>query len=197
MEFLISIYSNHKSAVKIDDKLSQSCTCKEWDARCHLLFLISIGRTTHVTRDMCFPGWERRITMYMCCAGREKTYNKKHVLRRLGTHTTRDMCFPGQGTQITRDMCFTGKGTYNTRNLSFPGGATCFPGWGTHITRDTCFQDRRTHITRNMGFTSRRSHITKGCAFLRLANKPLGICVCQVAEHASLGILPKLANTYH
>ena len=79
---LISMYPNDKSAIKIDDKLSQSCTCKEWDARCHLLFLISIGRTTHVNRDMYFPGRGKRITMHMCCAGR-------------GTHITRNMCCEG------------------------------------------------------------------------------------------------------
>ena len=68
LDVLISMYSNDKSAVKIDDKLSQSCTCKEKDPCCHLLFLISIGRTTHVTRDTCFPGREKPITMHMCCA---------------------------------------------------------------------------------------------------------------------------------
>ena len=87
------MYSNDKSAVKTDDKLGQSCTCKEKDACCHLLFLISIGRTTHVTRDMCFPGE--------------------------GTHITRDMCFPGGGTHITRDMCFPGEGTHITRDKRF------------------------------------------------------------------------------
>ena len=59
LDVLISMYSNDKSAVKTDDKLGQSCTCKKKDACCHLLFLISIGRTTHVTRDMCFPGREK------------------------------------------------------------------------------------------------------------------------------------------
>ena len=64
LDVLISMYP-----VKIDDNLSQSYTCKEKDACCHLLFLISIGRTTHVTRDMCFPGREKHITTDMCCAG--------------------------------------------------------------------------------------------------------------------------------
>ena len=82
LDVLISMYSNNKSAVKTDDKLGQSCTCKEKDACCHLLFLISIGRTTHVNRDMYFPGRGKRITMHMCCAGR-------------GTHITRNMCCEG------------------------------------------------------------------------------------------------------
>ena len=99
LDVLISMYSNDKSAVKTDDKLGQSCTCKKKDACCHLLFLISIGRTTHVTRDMCFPGRKKHITMHMCCAGR-------------GTHITRNMCFPGRRTHITRDMCFPGMGTH-------------------------------------------------------------------------------------
>ena len=90
------MYSNDKSTVKINDKLSQSSTYKEKDECCHLLFLISIGRTTHVTKDMCFPGREKHITMHMCCAGR-------------GRHITRNMCFPGWGTHITDDV-FPGKG---------------------------------------------------------------------------------------
>ena len=81
------MYSNDKSAVKINDKLSQSSTYKEKDECC---------RTTHVTKDMCFPGREKHITMHMCCAGR-------------GRHITRNMCFPGWGTHITDDV-FPGKG---------------------------------------------------------------------------------------
>ena len=67
MDVLISMYSNDKSAVKIDDKLTQSFTCKEKVPPCHLLFLISIGRTTHVT-IVCFPGREKHITVDMCFA---------------------------------------------------------------------------------------------------------------------------------
>ena len=57
--------------------------------------------------------------------------------------------------------------------MSFPGGATCFRGWVTHTPplgiRVYKIEER---ISPGMGFTSRRSHITRGCAFLRLANKP-------------------------
>ena len=91
------MYSNDKSAVKIRDKLSQSSSYKEKDECCHLLFLISIGRTTHVTKDMCFPGREKHITMHMCCAGS-------------GRHITRNMCFPGWGKHIT-DNVFPRKGS--------------------------------------------------------------------------------------
>ena len=92
LDVLITIYSNDKSAVKIDDKLSQSFLCKEKNTCCHLALSISIGRTTHVTGDLYFPGREKHITMDMCCAGRE-------------THITRNMCFPGWGTHITRQGC--------------------------------------------------------------------------------------------
>ena len=118
MEFLISMYSNDKSAVKIDDKLSQSCSCKEKDARCHLLFLISIGRTIHVTRDMCFPGREKLITMHMCCAGR-------------GTHITRNMCCQGWE-HISLGMCFPGRVTHITRHMCFPN-ATPWPFELSHV----------------------------------------------------------------
>ena len=72
------------------------------------IFLLSIGRTTHVTKDMCFLGREKHITIHMCCAGR-------------GRHITRNMCFPGWGTHITDDVLthitddvFPGKGnTYH------------------------------------------------------------------------------------
>ena len=87
------MYSNDKSAVKIDDKLTQSFTCKGKVPCCHLLFLISVGRTTHITMDMCFLGREKHITMDMSSSG-------------AGTHITRN-------TTITRDMCFpVGKKTY-------------------------------------------------------------------------------------
>ena len=58
LDVSMSIYSNDKSAVKIDDKLTQSFPCKGKVPSCKLLFLISKDRTTHVT-------------MYMCCAGGE------------------------------------------------------------------------------------------------------------------------------
>ena len=47
LDILISMYSNDKWAVKIDDKLTQSfiITCKGKVPCCPLLFLISIGRT--------------------------------------------------------------------------------------------------------------------------------------------------------
>ena len=63
LDVLISIYSNDKSADENDDKLSQlSFTCKGKVACYHLQFYISIGRTTHVTRDICicFPGREKK-----------------------------------------------------------------------------------------------------------------------------------------
>ena len=80
------MYSTDKSAHKIDDKLTQSFTCKEKVPCCHLLFLISVGRTTHVTMDMCFPATEKHITMDMCCAGRGThiTRNKGYVFPRWG-----------------------------------------------------------------------------------------------------------------
>ena len=77
LDVLISMFSNDKSAVKIDDKLTQSFTCKGKVPCCQLLFLISIGRTTHVNMDMCFPGKEKHIPLNMCCAGG-------------GTHITRN-----------------------------------------------------------------------------------------------------------
>ena len=53
---------------KIDHKLTQSCTPKEKDACSHLLFLISIGRTTHVTRNMCYMGGEKTYHyVYVLC----------------------------------------------------------------------------------------------------------------------------------
>ena len=69
LDILISMYSNDKSAVRTDDKLTQSFTCKGKVPCCHLLFLIFIGRTTHGTMDMCFLGREKHITMDMCCSG--------------------------------------------------------------------------------------------------------------------------------
>ena len=77
LDVWISMYSNDKSAVKIDDKLTQSFTCKGKVPCCQLLFLISIGRTTHVNMDMCFLGKEKHIPLNMCCAGG-------------GTHITRN-----------------------------------------------------------------------------------------------------------
>ena len=71
LDLLISMYSTDKSAVKIDDKLTQSFTCKEKVPCRHLHFLISIPRTTHVAMDMCFPAREKHITMDMCRAGRD------------------------------------------------------------------------------------------------------------------------------
>ena len=56
LDVLISMYSNDKSAVKTDDKLTQSFPCKGKVSCCQLLFLISIDRTTHVTMDMCCAG---------------------------------------------------------------------------------------------------------------------------------------------
>ena len=76
-DVLIFMYSTDKSEVKIDDKLTQSFTCKGKVPCCQLLFLISIGRTTHVNMDMCFPGKEKHIPLNMCCAGG-------------GTHITRN-----------------------------------------------------------------------------------------------------------
>ena len=70
LDVLISTYPSDKSAVKIDDKLTQSFTCNGKLPCCHPLFLISIARTTHVTMDMCFSGREKHITMDMCCACR-------------------------------------------------------------------------------------------------------------------------------
>ena len=69
---------------------------------------VCLVRGTHITRDMCFPGWGTHITRDMCFLGRE-------------TPITRDMCFPGRGTHITRDMCFPGRGTHITRDMCFPG----------------------------------------------------------------------------
>ena len=77
LDVLISMYSNEKSEIKIDDKLTQSFTCKGKVPCCHLLFLISIGRTTHVTMDMCFPGREKHITMDMCLCTSGNTYSKE------------------------------------------------------------------------------------------------------------------------
>ena len=112
LDVLISTYPNDKSAVKIDDKLSQSFTCKGKVPCCHLLYLISIGRTTHVTMDMCFPGGEKHITMDICCAGRGT-----HITR--NTSISRDMCFPGGKKHITRDMCFPDRRTHITSNMCF------------------------------------------------------------------------------
>ena len=47
------------------------------------------GGGTHITRDMCFPGWEH-ISLGIC-------------VFQVG------MCLPGRGTHITRDMCFPGR----------------------------------------------------------------------------------------
>ena len=77
LDTLISMYSNDKSAVKIDDKLTQSFTCKGKVPCCPLLLLISIGRTTHVTMDMCF-------------LGREKTYHYGYVLFRWGNRYNKE-----------------------------------------------------------------------------------------------------------
>ena len=63
------VRSGMRKKKKKDDKLSQSCTSKEKDACSHLLFLISIGRTTHVTRNMCYLGGK-------------KTYHYAYVLRK-------------------------------------------------------------------------------------------------------------------
>ena len=86
LHVLIFMYSTDKSAHKIDDKLTQSFTCKEKVPCCHLLFFISIGRTTHVTMDMCFPAREKHITTDMCCAGRRTHIkgNKGYVFPRWG-----------------------------------------------------------------------------------------------------------------
>ena len=86
LDVLIFMYSTDKSEHKIDEKLTQSFTCKEKVPCCHLLFLISIGRTTHLTMDMCFPAREKHITMDMCCAGRGThiTRNKGYVFPRWG-----------------------------------------------------------------------------------------------------------------
>ena len=54
------------------------------------LFLISMGRTTHVNMDM-------------CCAG-----GRTHITR--NTSITRDMCFRGKRTHITSNMSFRGRG---------------------------------------------------------------------------------------
>ena len=62
------VRSGMRNRKKIDDKLSQSCTPKEKDASSHLLFLISIGRTTHVTRNMCYLGGEKTYHyVYVLC----------------------------------------------------------------------------------------------------------------------------------
>ena len=99
LDVLISTYPNNKSAVKIDDKLTQSFICKRKVPYCHLLFSISIGRTTHVTMDMCFLGREKHITMDMCCAGR-----RTHITR--NTTITRDMCSPAGKKHTTRVCVF-------------------------------------------------------------------------------------------
>ena len=80
LDVLISIYSNDTSAVNIEKKFRQSFTCKGKVACSHLLFLISVVRTTHITINMCFTD--------------------------RGTHKTRNMCFPGWGKNITSDICF-------------------------------------------------------------------------------------------
>ena len=59
LDILISMYSNDKWAVKIDDKLTQSfiITCKGKVPCCPLLFLISIGRTINSCHyGYVFPG---------------------------------------------------------------------------------------------------------------------------------------------
>ena len=74
LDILISMYSNDQSAVEINDKLNQSFTCKGKVPCCHLLFLISMGRTTHVTMDMCFLGREH-ISLGICVSQVGNTYH--------------------------------------------------------------------------------------------------------------------------
>ena len=96
LDVLIFVYSTDKSEVKIDDKLTQSFTCTEKVPCCHLLFLISIGITTHVTMHMCFPAREKHITLDMCCEGRGTHITGKKSI-------TGDMCFPGGKEHVKRD----------------------------------------------------------------------------------------------
>ena len=98
LNVLISIYSNDKSTVTIENKFRQSFTCKGKVACSHLLFLTSKVRTTHITMDMSFTD--------------------------RGTHKTRNMSFPGCGKNITSDICFPRTGIHNTMDMCFPGGGT-------------------------------------------------------------------------
>ena len=173
LDVLISIYSNDKSAVNTENKFRKSFTCKGKVACSHLLFLISIVRTTHITMDKCFTDRGTHKTRNMCFPGWGKTITSDICFPRRGIHNTIDLCFPGRGTHITKGMCFPRREI--TRDM-------CFPGKETHITRNTCFPGRETHITRRMfprwGDTSHwryvfprwRNTYHEGYVFPRLGN---------------------------
>ena len=81
-----------------------------------------MGRRTHITRVLCFPGGEQ-ISLGKCVS-------------LVGDHISLGICVSWVGiTPVTRDMCFLGRETYITRDM-------CFLGRGTQITRDTCFLGR-------------------------------------------------------
>ena len=92
------------------------------------------------------------------------------------------MCFPVRGTYITRDMCLL-----DGEHISL--GIRVSQGGGTHITRHMRFPGRETHITRDICFPDGRTHITRDTYFPVGEQISLEICVSQVREHKSLGIL--------
>ena len=69
--------------------------------------LTTLGRGTHITRNMCSQVGEKHFTSDMCFPGG-------------GTYITSDMCFQGRGTHITSGMCCPGRGTDITRDMCFP-----------------------------------------------------------------------------
>ena len=133
-DVLIFMYSTDKSEVKIDDKLTQSFACKEKVPCCHLLFLISIGSTTHVTMDMCFPAREKHITMDMCCAGR-------------GTHIT--------GKKVSLGICVSQVGEHISLGI-------CVSQVGEHISLGICVSQVREHISVGICVSQVGEHISLG-----------------------------------
>ena len=65
----------------------------------------TLGRGTHITRNVCSQVGETHFTNDLCFPGRGKHITSHTCFQGRGTHITSGMCFPGRGTHVTRDMC--------------------------------------------------------------------------------------------
>ena len=191
LDVLISIYSNDTSAVNIENKFRQSFTCKGKVACSHLLFLISIVRTTHITMDMSFTDRGTHKTSVSQVGEKISAISVSQE----GEYVTLSICVSWVGEHISLRVCVSHVrkslgicvsqvrehislgirvsqvGEHASLGVCFPGGRThftrdmCSPGGGTHITWEMCFPGRGTHITRDMCLPDARTHITRDMCF--------------------------------